>query len=96
MSQVSRGNDRTPFLKWLHRSPGPHLLELLGRDDLQRILFRVTTPVSPILPAGTGSTADSPDDGKLAIVQWAVEDFGKLMIEPLGSADGRPRTRHPG
>ncbi|MGW2932605.1 hypothetical protein ACWDA7_12245 [Streptomyces sp. NPDC001156] len=52
---------------------------------LAELTGTATPPVPPVPPAGTGSTADSPEDGKLPIVQWTVEDFRKLMIEPLSS-----------
>lgn len=46
-----------------------------------------TPSVSPVPPTGpaTSSAADSPDDDALPVVEWTVEDFCRLMIEPLGS-----------
>ncbi|WP_406200579.1 hypothetical protein OH807_19745 [Kitasatospora sp. NBC_01560] len=40
---------------------------------------------SPVVsPAPTGE-ATLGEDGKLPVVEWTVEDFRRLMIEPLGS-----------
>jgi hypothetical protein len=46
-----------------------------------------TPPVSPIAPVEppARSTTDAPDDDPLPVVEWTVEDFRRLMIEPLGS-----------
>ncbi|MEU6231597.1 hypothetical protein [Kitasatospora sp. NPDC047058] len=38
-------------------------------------------PVPPAPPEGPGAA----DDGKWPVVEWTVEDFRRLMIEPLGS-----------
>ncbi|MEV0533337.1 hypothetical protein [Kitasatospora sp. NPDC050463] len=41
-----------------------------------------TTAVPPAAPPAAGGPAD---DGRLPVVEWTVEDFRRLMIEPLGS-----------
>ncbi|MFJ9951357.1 hypothetical protein [Kitasatospora sp. NPDC091207] len=39
---------------------------------------------APVPLAGPAEAAGA-DDGKLPVVEWTVEDFRRLMIEPLGS-----------
>jgi hypothetical protein len=73
--------DRTQFIS----VPVPSQYVTQVYAYLAELTGTATPPVPPVSPAGTSSTADSPDDGKLPIVQWTVEDFRKLMIEPLGS-----------
>ncbi|MFB7617333.1 hypothetical protein [Kitasatospora sp. NPDC056181] len=50
-----------------------------------------TPAVSPALPDGSGEPAPV-DDGKLPVVEWTVEDFRRLMIEPLGSVQAVARV----
>ncbi|MEU6896822.1 hypothetical protein [Streptomyces virginiae] len=39
----------------------------------------------PSVDSATSSAADSPDSDTLPVVEWTVEDFRRLAIEPLGS-----------
>lgn len=63
--------------------PSQHVTQVYAY--LAELTGTATLPVSPVPSAGMSSTADSADDGKLPIVPWSVEEFRKLMIEPLGS-----------
>lgn len=53
-----------------------------------------TPPVPPVPPVspGTSPSADSPDGDTLPVVEWTVEDFRRLAIEPLGSVQAVVRV----
>lgn len=41
--------------------------------------------VPPVVPPAAPAEGGPADDGRLPVVEWTVEDFRRLMIEPLGS-----------
>ncbi|MFD8936272.1 hypothetical protein ACFV0R_13640 [Streptomyces sp. NPDC059578] len=61
-----------------------YLAELTGATATTPPVSTVPPMEPPIDPKAT-STAESPDDDALPVVEWTVEDFRRLMIEPLGS-----------
>lgn len=64
-----------------------YLAELAGTTAL-------TPPVSGVPPVDppSSSTAGSSDDGSLPVVEWTVEDFRRLAIEPLSSVQAVARV----
>ncbi|MGE7385909.1 hypothetical protein ACQKM2_10585 [Streptomyces sp. NPDC004126] len=57
-------------------------------------LTGATSSLPPVPPTGTGTSTstDSPDEDPLPVVEWTVEDFRKLMIEPLSSVQAITRV----
>ncbi|MFF1904288.1 hypothetical protein [Kitasatospora sp. NPDC058218] len=41
--------------------------------------------VPPVVPPAAPAEGGPADDGRLPVVEWTVDDFRRLMIEPLGS-----------
>ncbi|MFJ8253282.1 hypothetical protein [Streptomyces sp. NPDC094466] len=54
----------------------------------------VTSPVSQVPPMdpSVNATADSPAGESLPVVEWTVEDFRRLAIEPLSSVQAVARV----
>ncbi|WP_405788218.1 hypothetical protein [Streptomyces sp. NBC_01367] len=57
-----------------------YLAELTGAT----ITTPPVSPVPPVVPE-VSSSAEPPDGDTLPVLEWTVEDFHRLAIEPLGS-----------